>query len=120
MLKTAYNMIPADADCGLYLGQTYIELELYDEASTVLRGVVEKYPHYTKAYYILGQSLGKQGDLADALYYLGVYHTRRMDYKTALVQYRRALKYVKDNERRKTIEEQIKKLESALAKSEKR
>ncbi|MDX1708481.1 MAG: M48 family metalloprotease [Desulfobacterales bacterium] len=115
MLKTARNMMPDDADCRLYLGQTYMALGSYDEASSVLRSVVEHYPGYTKAYYILGQSLGKQGNLADAHYYLGVYHTHKMDYKTALVQYRRALKYTQDSERRSTIEERVKKLEKIVA-----
>jgi predicted Zn-dependent protease len=116
MLKTAHNLIPDDADCGLYLGQTYMEMGLPDEASPVLREVVEKHPGYTKAYFILGQSLGKQGNLGDAHYYLGVYHTRKRDYKIAVAQYRRALKYVKDIERRTKIEKRLKRLEDALAK----
>ena len=116
MLKTALNMIPDDADCGLFLGQTYMEMGSFDEASPVLREVVAKHPRYTRAYYILGQSLGKQGNLADAHYYLGIYHARKGDYKTAIAQYRRALKYVKDVERRTQIEERLKKLEDALSK----
>jgi len=116
MLKTAHNMIPDDADCGLYLGQTYMEMGSFDEASPVLEAVVRKHPRYTKAYYILGQSLGKQGNLGDAHYYLGIYATRRGDYKTAVVQYRRALKYVKDPARRTKIEERLKKFEEALSK----
>ncbi|MEJ2731895.1 MAG: M48 family metalloprotease [Deltaproteobacteria bacterium] len=116
MLKTAHDMIPDDADCGLYLGQTYMEMGLFEEASPVLREVVEKHRGYTEVYYILGQSLGKEGNLGDAYYYLGVYHTRKGDYKTAAVQYRRALKYVNDADRRNEIEERLKKLEKALAK----
>jgi predicted Zn-dependent protease len=116
MLKTAHNMIPDNAECGLYLGQTYMEMGLFDEASPVLREVVEKHPEYTEAYYILGQSLGKQGNVGDAYYYLGVYHTRKGDYKTAAVQYRRALEHVNDPDRRQKIEERLKKLEKALAK----
>jgi predicted Zn-dependent protease len=118
-LKTARNMIPDDADCNLYLGQTYMEMAQYDEASSILRGVVEKHPGYTRAYYILGQSLGKQGNLADAHYYLGIYHTRKRDLKTAIVQYRRALKYTKDSERQATIEKRLKKLEKMLAEQRK-
>ena len=116
MLKTAHDMIPDDADCGLYLGQTYMELGLFEEASPVLREVVEKHPGYSEAYYILGQSLGKEGNLGDAYYYLGVYHTRRGDYKTAVIQYRRALEHVNDHDRRNKIEERLKKLEKALGK----
>ena len=116
MLKTAHNMIPDDADCGLYLGQTYMDMGLYEEASPVLLEVVKKHPRYTKAYYTLGQSLGKQGNLGDAHYYLAIYHSRRGDYKTAVVQYRRALKYVKDPVRRAKIEERLKKFEEAFKK----
>ncbi|MGD8961874.1 MAG: M48 family metalloprotease [Desulfobacterales bacterium] len=120
MLKTARNMITDDADCSLYLGQTHMAMGQYDEASSVLRGVVEKHPGYTRAYYILGQSLGKQGNLADAYYYLGIYHTRKRDLKKAIVQYRQALKYTKDAERRATIEKRLKKYEELLAKQRKR
>ena len=116
MLKTAYNMIPDDADCGLYLGQTYMDMGLYEESSPVLQQVVNKHPRYTKAYLILGQSLGKQGNLGDAHYYLAIYHSRRGDYKTAVVQYRRALKYVTDPGRRAKIEERLKKFEEAFTK----
>ena len=116
MLKTAHNMMPDDAECGMYLGQTYMEMELFDEASPVLREVVEKHPGYTQAYFILGQSLGKQGNLGDAHYYLGIYYTHKGDYKTAVVQFQRALKYVEDPDRRNQIEERLKAFEKALSK----
>ncbi len=120
MLKTARNMMPDDADCGVYIGQTYMAMGSYEEASAVLQEVLQKHPRYTRVYYILGQSLGKQGNLADAHYYLGIYHTRKRDLKTAIVQYRRALKYTKDAERRAIIEERLQKLEKILAKRLKR
>jgi predicted Zn-dependent protease len=116
MLQTARNKIPDDADCGLYLGQAYLEMGLFDEASTILQEVVARHPNYTKAYYSLGQSLGKQENLADAHYYLGVYHTQKRDFKAAVTQFRRALTYVKDADRRAQIEERLKKLEDALSK----
>ncbi|MGD1968856.1 MAG: M48 family metalloprotease [Desulfobacterales bacterium] len=120
MLQTARKRMPDDPDCGVFLGQTYMAMGSYDEASAVLREVIEKNPGYTKVYYILGQSLGKQGNLADAHYYLGIYHYRKRDFKTAVVQYRQALKYTQDEERRATIEERLEKLEKALAKKLKR
>jgi predicted Zn-dependent protease len=115
MLKTAHNMIPDDAECRLFLGQTQMELELYDESSLILLSVVEKNPDYTQAYYFLGQSLGKQGNLGDAHYYLAVYHSRKNEYQTALVQFQNALKYTKDEERRAQIENKIKELKSILS-----
>jgi predicted Zn-dependent protease len=115
MLKTAQNMIPDDAECRLFLGQTQMELELYDEASSVLLRLVEKNPDYTQAYYFLGQSLGKQGNLADAYYYLAVYHSRKKDYQTAVVQLENALKYTKDAEKIAQIENKLKELKGILS-----
>ena len=116
MLKTAQNMIPDDAGFNIYLGQTYMALEQFDESSAALRKVIEKYPAYTNAYYLLGQSLGKQGNLADAHYYLAIYHGRKGELKKALVQYQRALKYTRDADRRAQIEKRVKKLEEVLEK----
>ena len=120
MLKTAHKMIPDDAECGLYLGETQLELGSFDDASAIFLDVVKKNPTYTQAYYFLGQSLGKQGDLADAHYNLAIYHARKRDYKTAVVQLRRALKYAKDAEKRAKIEKALKKLEDGLSKTKKK
>ena len=120
MLRTANNMIPDDADCRLYLGQTLMEMGLFDEASLVLQEIVEKHPRYTKAYYILGQSLGKQGKLADAHYYLGLYNMKKRKWKTAAVQFRNALRYTKDAERRAKIQKRLNKIEEVLSKSKER
>jgi predicted Zn-dependent protease len=110
MLNTAHNMIPDDAECRLFLAQTQMELELYDEASSILLRLVQDNPDYTEAYYFLGQSLGKQGNLADAHYYLAVYHIRKRDYQTAVIQLQNALKYTQDAEKRAKIEDKLKEL----------
>jgi predicted Zn-dependent protease len=120
MLKTARNMIPEDAECGLFLGEAQLELGAYDDASAVFLDIVKKNPNYTQVYYFLGQSLGKQGDLADAHYYLAVFHARKRDYQTAVVQLRRALKHAKDPEKKAKIEKSLKKLEDSLSKAKKK
>jgi len=119
-LKTAHKMIPDDAECGLFLGQTQLELDAFDDASAVLSDIVKKNPNYTQAYYFLGQSQGKQGDLADGFYNLAIYHSRKRDYQTAAVQLRRALQYAKDDEKRAKIEKALKELEDSLAKAKKK
>ncbi len=116
MLKTAQNRIPDDAECSLFLAQTHFELGAFDASSALLLDVVKKNPNYTQAYYHLGQSLGKQGDLADAHYYLAVFHSRKRDFKTAVQQLRRALRYAKDPEKKAKIEAALKKLEDSLTK----
>ena len=110
MLNTAHNMIPDDALGRLYLGQTQMELELYDQSSLILSKLVDQNPHYTEAYYFLSQSLSKQGNLADAYYYLAVYHSRKREYQAAAIQYQNALKYTKDTEQRAKIEDKLKEL----------
>ena len=120
MLKTARNMKPDDAECGLFLGQTQLELGAFDDATAVFLEVVKKNPGYTQVYYFLGQSLGKQGDLADAHYYLAVYHARKRDFQTAVVQLRSALKHAKDPEKKAKIEKALKQIEDGLAKAKKK
>lgn len=120
MLKTARKMIPDDAECGFFLGQTQLELGAFDDASAVLLDLVKKNPAYTQAYYFLGQSLGKQGDLADAHYYLAVFHSRKREYQTAVAQLRRALKHAKDAEKRAKIEKALKQLEDSLSQAKKK
>ena len=120
MLKTARNKIPDDAECGLFLGELQLELGAFDEASAVFLDLVKKNPGYTQAYYFLGQSLGKQGDLADAHYYLAVFHARKREYQTAVAQLRRALKHAKDAEKRAKIEKALKQLEDSLSKAKKK
>ena len=115
MLNTAHNMIPDDALGCLYLGQTQMELELYDQSSLILSKLVDQNPHYTEAYYFLSQSLSKQGNLADAYYYLAVYHSRKREYQAAAIQYQNALKYTKDTEQRAKIEDKLKELKGDLS-----
>jgi predicted Zn-dependent protease len=120
MLKTAHNKIPNDAECGLYLGELQLELGAYDDASAIFLDIVKKNPTYTQVYYFLGQSLGKQGDLADAHYYLAVFHSRKRDNQTAVIQLRRALKYAKDPAKKAKIEKALKKLEDSLSKAKRK
>ena len=120
MLKTARNRIPDDAECGLFLGELQLELGAYDNASAIFLDIVKKNPTYTQVYYFLGQSLGKQGELADAHYYLAVFHARKKDYKTAVIQLRRALKHAKDPEKKAKIEKSLKELEGSLSKDKKK
>jgi predicted Zn-dependent protease len=98
MLNTALNMIPDDAQCLLFIGQTQMELESYDEASPILLKLVEK-----------------KGNLADAYYYLAVYHSRKRDYQAAAIQYQNALKYTTDAEKRAKIEDKLKEMKGSLA-----
>ena len=104
-LESACSMIPKDAECQFYLGRTQMEMGDLAGASDSLLQVTRDFPQYTEAYYFLGQSLGKQQQLGDAHYYLGVFYLRSRDYKNARIQFTQALKHSQDDEKRQQIKD---------------
>jgi predicted Zn-dependent protease len=104
-LESACAMIPENPECRFYLGRTQMEMGDLAGASDSLLQVTRDYPQYTEAYYFLGQSLGKQNQLGDAYYYLGVFYLKSRDNKNAMIQLKQALKYAPDDEKRKKIQE---------------
>lgn len=116
-LGSAGGMIPDDPECLFYLGRTQMELGDLANASDNLLKLTRQHPDFTQAYYFLGQSLGQQKKLGDAHYYLGVFYLRKRDLKNAKVQFRQALKYSQNDERRKKINEWLSKI-SKKAKDE--
>lgn len=105
ILESACAMIPENPECQFYLGRTQMEMGDLAGASDSLLQVTRDYPQYTEAYYFLGQSLGKQNQLGDAYYYLGIFYLKSRDYKNAMIQLKQALKYAPDDEKRKKIQE---------------
>ncbi|MBW2583260.1 MAG: hypothetical protein JRE36_06715, partial [Deltaproteobacteria bacterium] len=69
-----------------------------------------QFPRFTPAYYFLGQSLGKQQQLGDAHYYLGVFYLRKRNFKNATIQLKQALKHTQDDEKRKQAQEWLSKM----------
>jgi len=109
-LESAGSMIPDDPQCLFYLARTQMELGNLAEASDNLLKLTRQDPNFTQAYYFLGQSLGEQQKLGDAHYYLGVFYLRKRDFKNAQIQFKQALKYPQDDERRKKIDEWLSKM----------
>lgn len=104
MLGTAGSMIPNDPDCIYYLGRTQLEMGNFPEAADNFLTLTRQYPQFPEAYYYLGQSFGKQENLGEAHYYLGVYYLKKRDAKNAGIQFKQALKLLQDEEKRKKIE----------------
>ena len=103
-LEGACAMIPKDPECQFYLGRTLLEMGDLAGASEQLLQVTREFPRFVQAYYFLGQSLGKQQQLGDAHYYLGVFYLRKRDFKNAKIQLQLALKYSQDDEKREQIQ----------------
>ena len=120
ILQNVQRMKPEDPECILYLGRTQLEMGQLEAASSSFYSLVEKHPRYTQGYYFLGQSLGKEGHLGDAHYYLGIFYIRERDFKSATVHFKRALKHTQgDNtERRQQIEKILAKLEPDKSKKQ--
>jgi predicted Zn-dependent protease len=118
-LGSACSMIPKDAECQFYLGRVQLEMGDLADASGSLLQVTRDFPGYTEAYYFLGQSLGKQNQLGDAHYYLGVFYLRSRDFKNAKIQLTQALKHSQDDEKRKQIQEWLGKLDPKKVKNKK-
>jgi predicted Zn-dependent protease len=113
-LESARAMMPEDPDTLFYLGRTQQELGRRAEAIALYTALIQKTPDYREAYYFLGQNLGQQGDLADAHYYLGIYHLRSRDFKTAVVQFKQALRHTADPEKRERTERLLKQVEEEI------
>jgi tetratricopeptide (TPR) repeat protein len=113
-LDSARGMIPDDPDCLFYLGRTQQELGHSHEAIALYTAVIQKTPDYREAYYFLGQNLGQQGALADAHYYLGLYHLKGHDYKTAATQFKQSLRNNPQPEKRERIERLLKQVEEEI------
>jgi TolA-binding protein len=112
-------MLPKDPECAFYLGRTNLEVGNLTEASDNFLKITQQFPQYTPAFYYLGQSLGKQQQLGDAHYYLGVYYLRKREFKKAMVQLKQALKHQQDADKRKQIEDWMAKMSGQGAKKEK-
>jgi predicted Zn-dependent protease len=104
-LESACGMIPEDPECIFFLGRTQMEQGDLSASTDNFLKVIRHNPRFTSAYFYLGQSMGKQQNLGDAHYYLGVYYQRKSDYQNARIQFKQALKHSQDPERRKKIEE---------------
>jgi predicted Zn-dependent protease len=113
-LESARSMIPADPDTLFFLGRTLQEMGQRTEAIALYTAIIQKTPDYREAYYFMGQNLGQQGSLADAHYYLGLYHFRGRDFKTAIAQFKQALRNSPDPETRERVERLLKQAEDEI------
>jgi predicted Zn-dependent protease len=113
-LDSARSMIPDDPDTLFYMGRIQQELGRRDEAVSLYTAVIQRAPDYREAYYFLGQNLGQQGSLADAHYYLGLYHLKARDLKTAAVQFRQSIRNAGDPEKRERAQRLLKQVEDEI------
>lgn len=94
----------------LYLGRTLMELGRLAEARDTFEDLVHFHPDQTQAYYYLGESSGRLGDMFGAHYNLGCYYQQKEDMKNADFHLKRALKLAADDSQKQMAERQLKEL----------
>ena len=95
----------------LYLGRTLLQMDRVAEARETLENLVRQHRTFSQAYYFLGESCGRLGDMFGAHYYLGRYYQRKGDFKNADFHLKRALKLADDDAKKRLAERQLKSLE---------
>ncbi len=89
--------IPAENPAGLYyFGRTQIELEQLDAAIDTFTRLIKEYPDHKQAYYSLGDAYGRNKDMPNAHYYLGLFSVQKGDYRNARFHLVRARRLLQD------------------------
>jgi predicted Zn-dependent protease len=96
----------------LYLGRTQMELGRFADARETFKNLVRTNENYTQAYYYLGESSGRLGDLFAAHYNLGCFYQQKGDLKNAGFHLNRALKLATNEGQKQMVETQLKALKS--------
>lgn len=117
-LKGALSLDPDNAEALFFMGRVQMELGNLDEARTALEALLKQKPVSAQVHYLLGRTYAMQGKLSEAHYQLGLYHWMRRDFATARTQFERALENEPDPERRREIEELLKKSSQAAEKKD--
>jgi beta-barrel assembly-enhancing protease len=96
----------------LYLGRTQMALGRYADARDTFRNLVRTNENYTQAYYYLGESSGRLGDMFAAHYNLGRFYQQKGDLENAGFHLNRALKLATNDSQKQMVEHQLKALKS--------
>ena len=114
ILESSLSIDPGDPERLFFMGRALVGMERFDKAAETLLVLVAKNPDYAQAYYALGEAFGRQGKQADSHYYLGIYYQKTGNLRNAHFHLNRALNDMTDPEKRKHIENMLKKLRTEL------
>lgn len=95
----------------LYLGRAQMELGHMAEARDTFENLVHDNQDFTQAYYYLGESSGRLGDMFGAHYNLGRFYQQKGDLKNADFHLHRALKLTDEIAQKQMVERQLKELQ---------
>ncbi|BBO82648.1 hypothetical protein DSCO28_32140 [Desulfosarcina ovata subsp. sediminis] len=95
----------------LYLGRSQLELGQLAAARETFDNLVRYHEDYTQAYYYLGESSGRLGDMFAAHYNLGRFYGLKGDRENANFHLNRAMKLAASDAQREQVERQIEDLD---------
>lgn len=89
--------IQADNPAGLfYLGRTQMELNQLNEAIGTFTKLIKEYPDHKQAYFSLGDTYGRNRNMPNAHFYLGLYSVKTGDIRNAHFHLSRARRLIED------------------------
>jgi predicted Zn-dependent protease len=91
----------------LYLGRALMELGRMAEARDTFDRLVRDDENFTQAYYYLGESSGRLGDMFSAHFNLGRFYEQKGDLKNAGFHLNRAMKLAVDNAQKEMVENRL-------------
>jgi beta-barrel assembly-enhancing protease len=102
----------------LYLGRAQMELGRVADARDTFENLVRSNENFSQAYYYLGESSGRLGDMFAAHFNLGRFYQQKGDLKNAGFHLNRALKLASDQSQKQMVELQLKALGSMKGKKQ--
>jgi beta-barrel assembly-enhancing protease len=100
--------IPSDNPAGLYyFGRTQMALHKLKGAIDTFTRLIKEHPDHKQAYFSLGDAYGRNKDIPNAHYYLGLYSVKTGDYRTAHFHLTKARKLVTDPAKIEAIDEAL-------------
>jgi len=102
-LQGAASLGSSNPDVPFYLARAYMAKEQYGQAAQTLETLIADNENYLEAYYFLGETYGKMNQMPDAHFYLGLYHFKRGDLRTAYFHLDRAKKLLQDPSKLETV-----------------
>jgi len=116
ILENVLSINPLDPDGLYYLGRAQVGLGKLDDAVTSLTKLTKKYPRFAPGFYSLGEAYGKQNKLTQAHFYLGIYYAKTGNPTNARFHLKRASKDMDDPEKKRQIEELLRKIGKMIQK----
>lgn len=112
IFEGALSIAPDDPEMMLYTGRTQTELKMFETSISTFEKLIAKNPDFNQSYYFLGETYSKLGKTAEAHFSLGIFYKNRRDFKNAAFHLKRALRNIKNSEKKHEIEKMLKEIKN--------